>query len=500
MYFPIPVTLSVTLPATLGVTLKEIFMGRIKINDSSIVNLPITGKDKRYFFKNDAFPGFGIKVTARGKKQFIYKCIVREKQMQLSLGYFPAINCQKAIELYNEYRSIVQSGGDPKDKGLTVNDVFRKMEKRDWEEQAAVGKPVTSTIKDQGRNFKNKILPAIGTKPVKDVKLQDLEDIIHQVRVKDRNPSLAVKIHNHLTKLYNFSERRDYVDKNLGSRLSKPATPPGRTNFGDLNDLKIIWNNLAVSSSNISIQNSIKLVMLTGLRVGAAVSIKNEDINTKQMYFTVLEKGEKRRLSKDRLKYHLIPLTEMMLALFSEVAEYYPGSPYAFPQDANIDEHTTRSGPSQALKENFDNGLFEEAKRFTNHDLRRTMNSVGVNDLKIPNFGVGDKKLIIDKILSHKTKENGRTGRPQDDHYDMNSYREDKKKVLDKWDEIVLTKVNEDLTDQIDRIKNRTEVTIEETEDRYVVEANREDEWSKIIIPRSNKVPTIHAGYLEELF
>jgi integrase len=74
--------------------------------------LPEPGRKER-FIRDDVVQGLGVRVTASGKKRFIFEARIKGRPRRLTLGAWPDLNVILARERALEIRTRIAKGGDP---------------------------------------------------------------------------------------------------------------------------------------------------------------------------------------------------------------------------------------------------------------------------------------------------------------------------------------------------------------------------------------------------
>jgi integrase len=74
--------------------------------------LPRPGRKER-FIRDDVVQGLGVRVTASGKKRFVFEARIKGRPRRLTLGPWPDLNVALARERALEIRMLIAKGGDP---------------------------------------------------------------------------------------------------------------------------------------------------------------------------------------------------------------------------------------------------------------------------------------------------------------------------------------------------------------------------------------------------
>src|SRR6266576_4836888 len=90
---------------------------RKKLTDRAIAALtpPTLGRLELFDL---IFPGFGVRVTANGRKTFMLMYRIAGRLRRLTLGRYPALTLAKAREKAGRALSLVERGSDPADEEM----------------------------------------------------------------------------------------------------------------------------------------------------------------------------------------------------------------------------------------------------------------------------------------------------------------------------------------------------------------------------------------------
>ena len=88
-------------------------MAEVKLTDQIVVALACPPGRKDVMFFDAKVKGFGVRVTAKGVRVFLYQYRSGAKVCRLRLGAWPALTAPKARRLAETHRGAVYVGGDP---------------------------------------------------------------------------------------------------------------------------------------------------------------------------------------------------------------------------------------------------------------------------------------------------------------------------------------------------------------------------------------------------
>lgn len=378
------------------------------------------GDPVQFEVKDVAHPGFYIRVSKGGTKQWQYRYTFKGRVRRMTLGHYPGTRCADAFREYKKARKLRKSGIDP----LAERDAEQEAKRRETERQALTLSvlfhdhfwPRYAISKRTARNdmhyFKVKIEPVLGRFPADSITPDDVERLIRPIECKGFNTgrlTLAV-----LRKMYNWAVMPEsavvagegaILDSNVANpcrlyRLSDKNKPRPIDRHLKNDEIRQLWCSLSDSNS----ARILKLQLLTGCRVSEVTGMVEGELDRDVGEWVI--PGSRTRNKRS----HLVPLTDSMLDLIGP-----PSSNFVFSANSSKG-HTTYSGPRQ-LMARLCSGL--GIKDIGTHTMRRTF---------VTNMARLDVPLEIrDRLTNH-------TNQAIDGRYNMHDYLSEKKKALEKWD------------------------------------------------------------------
>ena len=165
----------------------------------------LTPKDKDYILWDDAIKGFGIKVTPKGRKSYLFKYLNQNKlQRRPSIGVHGSITCEQAREIAKDWSYQVSKGDDPavskkEDNGNVLVEAFCY---RYLNEYATIFKKPKSAYDDE-RNIKRHIIPSLGSTRLDQLSKEQIESL--HISLKN-TPIMANHVRGIISKMLNLSE------------------------------------------------------------------------------------------------------------------------------------------------------------------------------------------------------------------------------------------------------------------------------------------------------
>lgn len=332
-----------------------------KITNAFVKRLPTPDKgNKRY--PDDEVQGFGVVVTAAGKRSFFLRYWTKTGVRKLyTIGGFPEWTAKTARAEALRIKRDVDLGGDPlaevnaQRSAPTVNELLDRYAA----EYLAVGttrlRPATQ--RQYINAIKNHVRPDLGKIKVAEVEYRHI-DALHQ-KVSKTAPINANRVVAVLSKVFGVAIRWHIIDRNpcLGVNRNPEVK---RKRHLDRDELERLDAALATEKDQQG-ANILRLMLLTGCRKGEAMSALWEDIDLDNGIW--IKPGSTTKQKTE----HRAPISEPAVALLRQLDQ---GTEYVFPA-------RTTTGHRVALNKTWirlqaATGL-QDVKM---HDLRHTYASV----------------------------------------------------------------------------------------------------------------------------
>ncbi len=391
----------------------------ITFNHQSIKGLKAQANTETYW--RDGGGGFGIRVSPKGKKTFVYRYKFKGKSRLLTIGVFGKLTLAEANEKYSKHAAMIEKGGDPwsaerEAERIRVNsptvaefgevfiEKYSKANKKSWAE-------------DQ-RILNVYVVPVIGGLKLRDVTRLDVRNIINSVfdngapdSVTGKgSPIMANRILACVKTMFAYGVGQDVLEVNVCASIPKPAKETSRDRVLKADEIKSIWE--ALPSSEIG--NAIKMLLITGQRTAEVRLMEWAELDGK--VWDIPKSKTKNGLPQ---KLELPPLAMEIIELQRHKTF---GSKYVFagmPPKEAIEVPGDRCISEKAIARAFNRLITKMAWEHTTvHDLRRT--------LRTELSALGIDVVTAEKVLNHKLP--GIMG-----VYDRHDYYEEKANSLAKW-------------------------------------------------------------------
>ncbi len=341
-------------------------------------------KDNRYLIWDTLVPGFGVRVNPSGKLTYILKYRLGggrvARQRWLTIGAHGAITADEARKLARTRSAEVVKGDDPGGerqaarRAPTVSDLC----KRYLTDHAEPHKR-PSSIKQDRRLIEKRILPALGASKVRDVAIEDIEELHRSLRPTpyEANRTLAL-----LSKMFSLAERW---------RLRPPLSNPcrqvrrfkerARERYLSPAELGQLGEQLSLLEADEEISEAaaagIRLLLFSGCRVSEIRSLRWDEVDLGAGCL---------RLKESKTGEKIVYLPAPALEVLSSIPRHAP-NPYVLVSGRTEGSLRNLNTPWYRLR---------ERAKLTDvrlHDLRHTFASFGA--------GAGFSLPVIGKMLGH---------------------------------------------------------------------------------------------------
>jgi integrase len=401
--------------------------------------------------------GLYLVVQPSGAKSFAVRYRYAGQPRKLTLGAFPAITLEAARDIGGKALRAAAEGRDPATEKQSAKgdakrqaaeeirgkrDLFENVA-RDFIERHAMKSNRETTWLETARilGFKpdpdnaGKLLvvqPKKGKPPtvlqlwngrkVQDITKRDVIALLDTVR--DRAPVMANRNLAAVRKLFNWCLARDVIQISPCSLIEPPAPERSRDRILSDDELRLVWN--AAGKDPSPFGPLVKLLMLTGQRLGEVGGMQWDELDLKNRLWT---------LPAERVKNserHEVPLSDAAIEILTALPRIKTtkGFVFATTRDAAVSGFSrAKDRLDAAVKASLTKGA-KPPEHWTFHDLRRTMAS-GMARL-------GIQLPVIEKVMNHSSGSfRGIVG-----VYQRHSYADEKRQALDAWASFVQSTVS----------------------------------------------------------
>jgi integrase len=359
--------------------------------------------------------GFGVRVSPRGVKAWIWVYHFAGRPRRMTLGTYPALGLADARIKLADARKLLEEGIDPGDREVQARKAERAAETVAELAEAYLDKwarPRKRSAAEDERILHKDVIPAWARRKAQGIVRKDvialLDGIIDRGSPIAANRTLAV-----VRRMFGWALSRDIIPANPCAAVRAPGKETRRDRVLSSDEIAALWRSLDNPEIPISrpIRLALKFQLATAQRKGEVINAEWRELDLDEAIWTI--PGER---AKNGMP-HRVPLSPPALDLLSEIRVLAPKdgkSRWLFPSPRR-DGPITGPAVDHAVRSNRDALGTGDA---TPHDLRRTaashMTSIGIS------------RLVVSKILNHA--EPGITA-----VYDRHSYDREKRAALDAW-------------------------------------------------------------------
>jgi integrase len=353
-----------------------------RLTDRLIWELPAPARGNKIYYDaandrgKDWVPGFGLRVTSKGARSFIFNYRTRgDVDRRSTIGSPPAWSVATAREEAARLRQLVNTGEDPLGvlqtlrTSPTVSDlcdrfVAEHLPKKRAATQEAYASMIARCIK-----------PVMGGRKVVDIAFADV-DSLHRSVTQQSGPFAANRVLAVLSKMFDLSIRWQMRTGNPVRGVERNQEP-SRVKYLTADEIARLSAVLAEYKDRQA-ANVIWLLLLTGARKSEMLSARWADIDLRQGLWIKPGHTVKQRTE------HRVVLSSAAVRILSSIRETLPDEqPWVFPmRPASQERRGSIERPWYAVR---------KAARLPNvrlHDLRHTYASLAVSDgASLPTIG-----------------------------------------------------------------------------------------------------------------
>ena len=332
--------------------------------------------------------GLVLEVFPTGGMLWHYRYRLNGKQERVTLGRYPALSLKLARAERDKRETLVAQGQSPAiqkrlaKQGAAPDTTVAEFGERFFRDVVAKDRRDLTIPR---RYFDKSIVPAIGTKAVRDVTTEDVRAIIW--KKKDEGfDAAAGNIRGVLKRLFDYAMTAGLVSVNPVLALPMRHVHKAKSRDRALSPEEIRLFLKAAFESNIRRQFKIglHLILLTMVRKSELLLARWSNVNFAQAEWHIPAEHSKTG------KPHIVFLSRQAVSLFNELQALAGGSELVMPGRGSLTKPFAHNAINTALK----TALAGQAiPAFTIHDLRRTAST-----LLHENGWASD---VVEKALNH---------------------------------------------------------------------------------------------------
>jgi integrase len=396
-----------------------------KLTDRSLEAL--RPRAARYEVWDEARRGFGVRITPRGVKSFIWVYHFDGKPRRLTFGTYPRLSLADAGVKLAEAKQRLDKGLDPGTRVVAERIAERRAET--VEDLVAsyldrYARPRKRSAAEDERILRKDVLSRWANLKAKDITRRDIVKLLNEI-VDRGAPIQANRTLTILRRMFRFAVGQAILDLSPCDQVEAPSSENERNRALSETEIQLLWHVLDTASMEPNARRILRLMLVTGQRKGEVMGLHAQEIDyDKGLWVLPASRAKNGR-------EHLIPLSEAALRLLAEAPANEPG--YLFPSKLTGQPYRGQS-IDHATRYLFDPRPISKAKkrspkktppplagsmeRFTPHDLRRTV-ATRMRELGISR---GDVKMVLNHVETDVTA-----------RYDRYDGLAEKRRALDLW-------------------------------------------------------------------
>jgi integrase len=381
-----------------------------------------------------------VRIASLNSKTFAYRFNLSGQKKYIQIGPYPAMSLAQARDEVQQFKRDNKAGKNPKVEYEKKN-AAQKMKDYEESKQGTVEQlfeAYTADMKARDKSTHKKVLldlkkevfPTIDRETrAKDTTTDEYVDILAGIINRGASvQSNRIRSYLHAAFNYGLKQDRDPAVKHkcikFGLKVNPISVIPKQTNVEKPGkrylSIPVMVELIELFHKTVGVgyktSTLLKLCIYTGgQRPHEIARLKWEHINfTKNCILMPAE------ITKNK-REHTVPFNKLTLKVLKELKKESFNSPYLFPKSTNNDDHieftTISKGVARFRKQ------FSDFPFFIPRDIRRSVKT-GLTSNKV-------NKVDADRVHNHARND------VSSKHYDMYEYFDEKKEVLDKWNDLL---------------------------------------------------------------
>ena len=225
----------------------------------------------------------GLKViVSRVSKTFMFRGVFNGKKISTTLGKYPEMSPNQAINMVLAFQNKLKMGINPIDEIKKIENIptlahffykvylpLAKLNKKSW--------------KDDVSRFKNHIEPTLGNIQLNKITSAMLSDLMLEIKTEDRANATVNRSRALLSSMFNVAFEREIIEQSPMTRVKKLVEQNQIERYLSEDELKRLMNVLANHHAhdidNQIIVGIVEMLLLTGARKGEVLNLKWSDLD-----------------------------------------------------------------------------------------------------------------------------------------------------------------------------------------------------------------------------
>jgi integrase len=378
-------------------------------------------------------PGFGLRVSAKGRKTWVATYRVNRKEVMETFGTMAVTpSLAQARDLARASMQKARAGVNPvaerraaeaaaakaaEQKAFT----FAKLVDRYLDEHAE--RHMRKSSPYQARRALARALPVWGDRPAKEITKRDVLDLLNDIaktRLRKYNGSVggagiqANNILSHMKTMFRWALREtQHLEIDPTEGVSRRVKDVPRDRVLDAEEIKLFWQR--AGELGWPFESIFKLLLVTAQRRDEGVSkMEWNEIDLDKSRWTIPATRSKNG------KAHIVHLTPLAISIIEQLPRLSGSLVFSTTGSTSVSGHSTAKVRVDEYMRSKLNGT--ELANWTLHDLRRTATTIMAEELKIAPH-------VVDKILNHTAGTISGVARV----YNRAEYLDERKAALEAW-------------------------------------------------------------------
>jgi len=373
----------------------------------------------RYEVMDPAVPGFGVRVTDKGKRTYVLvgRFPGSKHPTRREIAEVGKLTLEEAHEEARKWNSLIKRGIDPKVKVEQERQAELRKQRHTFtavaEEYLRRHVAKQRTEKKTRRTIEVELLPVLGKRPIVEITREEVKDLLRTI-IDRPAPRMAELVYQHLRGIFAWAENEgtygidgaptDKIKPKLFFGERKP-----RTRVLSDDELDAFWR--ATNRLGYPFGPLFRLLLLTGCREAEIGSASWREISPDK---TLLRVPAARFKSEAE---HLVPLSVDVRSVLESLPHFTRGD-FIF-TTTHGERPVTNYGRAKARLDRYiTNELGHAPEPFRLHDLRRTVRT------RLSSLRVAFE--VAEMVIGHGKRGNQRV-------YDQHEYLTEMHEALEMW-------------------------------------------------------------------
>lgn len=373
--------------------------------------------------------GFCLRISATGKKSWVYSYWFEGKSKRYKMGTYPAIGVADARKLFNDAMHLKEKGIDPieHEKQLKLEAELQKQKNiqtmewlsEEFYKSILINRKRPEQVRQQ---LDADIIPSLGSIHIDDILTRDITQALQ--KIVDRGSLVhANKVLSTIKQMFNFALSQGITDRNPSAAIRARdvgGVEQSRNRPLSYAEIKQVLNYLDGDKHSMypATVIGLKILLLTGVRTGSLIQAKWKEFDLAKNTWVIPPEHQKLKKTQPHNPF-IVHLSDWVKELLGELKEQ-SNSKFLFPHakaTRQDDQHAERTVFSSAVRNKIEEiGI----PKFNPHDFRATLATRLSEESIAPH--------IVELILGHQL--GGVAG-----IYNRHQYLNERKDALNLWSE-----------------------------------------------------------------